>query len=64
MREGPVPDVQMTIQIAQDKVIAITPDPTPLQNHFGDTPIYGIVASPEMMDSDENDEWRRTDRKL
>lgn len=50
MREGPVSDVQMTIQIAQDKVIAITPDPTPLQNHFGDTPIYGIVASPEMMD--------------
>jgi hypothetical protein len=48
MREGPVPDVQMTIQIAQDKVIAISPDPTPLQNHFGDTPIYGIVASPEM----------------
>lgn len=50
MREGPVPDVQTTIQIAQDKVIAITPDPTPLQNHFGDTPIYGIVASSEMKD--------------
>lgn len=50
MREGPVPDVQTTIQIAQDKVIAITPDPTPLENHFGDTPIYGIVASSEMKD--------------
>jgi hypothetical protein len=49
MREGPVPNVQMTIQIAQDKVIAISPDPTPLQNHFGDTPIYGIVVSPEMI---------------
>jgi len=50
MREGQVPDVQMTIQIAQDKVIAISPDPTPLQNHFGDTPIYGIVVSPEMIE--------------
>jgi hypothetical protein len=48
MREGPVPGVQMTIQIAQDKVIAISPDPAPLQNHFGDTPIYGIVVSAEM----------------
>jgi hypothetical protein len=48
MREGPVPDVQTTIKIAQDKVIAITPDPAPLQNHFGDTPIYGIVAPAEM----------------
>ncbi|HET6779955.1 MAG TPA: hypothetical protein VFH09_02195 [Nitrososphaera sp.] len=48
MREGPVPNVQMTIEIAEDKVIAISPDPTPLQNHFGDTPIYGIVASPEV----------------
>jgi hypothetical protein len=48
MREGPVPNVQTTIEIAQDKVIAISPDPTPLQNHFGDTPIYGIVVSPEM----------------
>jgi hypothetical protein len=48
MREGPVPNVQTTIEIAEDKVIAISPDPTPLQNHFGDTPIYGIVASPEI----------------
>ncbi len=50
MREGPVQDVPMTIQIAQDKVIAISPDPTMLENHFGDTPIYGIVVSPEMIE--------------
>jgi hypothetical protein len=50
MREGPVPNVQTTIEVAQDKVIAISPDPTPLQNHFGDTPIYGIVVSPEMIE--------------
>src|SRR5918994_1696126 len=50
MREGPVPNVQTTIEIAQDKVIAITPDPAALENHFGDTPIYGIVISPEMIE--------------
>jgi hypothetical protein len=31
-------------------VIAIRPDPAALQNHFGDTPIYGIVISPEMIE--------------
>jgi hypothetical protein len=50
MREGPVPDVQTTIEIAQDKVIAISPDPAALENHFGDTPIYGLVVSPEMIE--------------
>jgi hypothetical protein len=50
MREGPVPNVPTTIQIAEDKVIAITPDPAALENHFGNTPIYGLVASPEMME--------------
>jgi hypothetical protein len=49
MREGPVPNVPMTIQIAQDKVIAISPDPAAVQNHFGDTPIRGIVISPQMI---------------
>jgi hypothetical protein len=42
--------VPTTIQIAEDKVIAITPDPAALENHFGNTPIYGLVASPEMME--------------
>ena len=50
LREGPVQDVQTTIEIAQDKVIAITPDPAAVENHFGDTPIYGIVVSPEMIE--------------
>jgi hypothetical protein len=49
MREGPVPNVPITIQIAQDKVIAITPDAATLENHFGNTPIYGIVVSPELI---------------
>ena len=34
MRESPVPNVPTTIEIAQDKVIAITPDPAALENHF------------------------------
>ncbi len=50
MREGPVPNVQTTIEIAQDKVIAISPDPAAVENHFGDTPIYGVVISPEMIE--------------
>jgi hypothetical protein len=49
MREGPVPNVPTTIEISQDRVIAISPDPATLENHFGDTPIYGIVISPEMI---------------
>jgi hypothetical protein len=50
MREGPVPNVPTTIEISQDRVIAISPDPAALENHFGDTPIYGIVISPEMIE--------------
>jgi hypothetical protein len=49
LREGPVPNVPIKIEIAQDKVIAISPDPAAVQNHFGNTPIYGIVISPEMI---------------
>jgi hypothetical protein len=50
LREGPVQNVRTTIEIAQDKVIAISPDPAAVENHFGDTPIYGIVISPEMIE--------------
>ena len=50
MREGPVPNVPTTIQIAQDTVIAISLDPAALDNHFGTEPIYGIVVSPEMIE--------------
>lgn len=50
MREGPVPNVETTIELAQDSVIAISLDPEALENHFGDEPIYGIVVSPEMLE--------------
>jgi hypothetical protein len=50
MREVPVPNVQTTIELAQDSVIAISLDPDALEDHFGDEPIYGIVVSPEMLE--------------
>jgi hypothetical protein len=50
MREGPVPNVETTIELTQDSVIAISLDPEALENHFGDEPIYGIVVSPEMLE--------------
>lgn len=50
MREGPVPNVPTAIQIAQDQVIAISPEASALENHFGTEPIYGIVVTPEMME--------------
>jgi hypothetical protein len=49
MREGPVPNVPTTIQIAQDNVIAISPEAAAIENHFGNTPIYGLLVSPEML---------------
>jgi hypothetical protein len=53
MREGPVPNTPMTIKIAQDKVIAITPDPAKTQNHFGNTPVYGVVGTAESRAQEE-----------
>jgi hypothetical protein len=57
MPEGPVQDVSTNIEIrpgllgeTQESVIAISLDPAALENHFGDTPIYGIVVSPEMIE--------------
>lgn len=38
MREGPVPNVPTTIQVAQDREIAILPEAGALDNHFGTTP--------------------------
>jgi hypothetical protein len=40
MREGQVSNAPTTIQIAQDQVIAISPEASALENHFGTTPIY------------------------
>lgn len=49
MREGPVTDIPSSITITGDKVISILLDPSKVSNHYGNTPIYGLV----MDDSEE-----------
>jgi hypothetical protein len=48
MREGPVNDVGTDITLS-NSTIAIEFDPESIDNHFGDTPIRGIIVTPEMI---------------
>ena len=48
MMQGPVADIPTSIRIMGDKVISIWLDPTKVENHYGNTPIYGLV-----MDTDK-----------
>ncbi|MGH9994366.1 MAG: hypothetical protein ACRD4J_03900 [Nitrososphaeraceae archaeon] len=43
MREGPVTDIPSSVTITGDKVISIWLDPSKINNHYGNTPIYGLV---------------------
>ena len=43
LKEGPVTDIPISIRIMGDKVISIWLDPSKVNNHFGNTPIYGTV---------------------
>ena len=43
LREGPVTDIPTSIEIIGDKVISIWLDPSTIDNHYGNTPVYGIV---------------------
>ena len=43
MREGPVTDIPSSITITGDKVISILLDPSKVSNHYGNTPVYGLV---------------------
>lgn len=43
MREGPVHDVPVSAEAKGSNVISIWLDPARLDNHFGDTPIYGTI---------------------
>jgi hypothetical protein len=43
MREGPVPNVPVSIKTMDNNVISIWADPTKLNNHFGNTSIFGII---------------------
>jgi hypothetical protein len=44
MRQGPVPDVPISIKAMDDNAVSIWFDPTKINNHFGNTPIFGVIA--------------------
>lgn len=46
MPEAPIVDVPTTIKVSGE-VISIFPDPSKVNQHFGNTPIYGAVLSEE-----------------
>ena len=43
MRQGPVPNVPVSIKAMNNNVISIWADPTKTNNHFGNTPIFGTI---------------------
>src|ERR671933_212777 len=46
MKEGPVTNVPTSIKVMNNRVISIMLDQSKLKNHFGNTPIYGVVFEP------------------
>jgi hypothetical protein len=44
MRQGPVSDVPISIKAMDSNAISIWVDPTKINNHFGNTPIFGTIA--------------------
>ena len=43
IRKGPVTDISTAIRIMGDKVISIWLDLSIIENHYSNTPIYGVV---------------------
>jgi hypothetical protein len=43
MRQGPVPDVPVSIKTMDNNTVSIWVDPTKVNNHFGNTPIFGTI---------------------
>jgi hypothetical protein len=43
LRDGPHSDVPARIEIMQDNAISVWLDPASVENHFGDTWIFGTV---------------------
>jgi len=43
MKQGPVTDVPMSIRAMDNNAISVWIDPTKIQNHFGNTPIFGTI---------------------
>jgi hypothetical protein len=62
LREGMVQDIPTTIKFMDDRVVSIWVDPAKVDNHFGDTPIYGTIArgdhGAQRMDSDSTS-WKK-----
>lgn len=56
LRAGPVTDIPTGITIMGDKVISIWLDPSKVDNHYGNTPIYGLVM--------DRDQGRQSSMKL
>src|ERR671922_1153537 len=54
MPDAPIADVPTTIKISGE-IISIFPDPSKVNEHFGNTPIYGVVASRAGNDIKQND---------
>ncbi len=47
MRDGPVSNVPTTWTINNNNTLAITMDPSKVNDHFGNTPIYGVESTPD-----------------
>lgn len=43
MRQGPVPDVPVSIKAMDNNAVNIWVDPTKINNHFGNTPVFGTI---------------------
>ena len=43
MKQGPVHDVPLSIKAMDNNAVSIWVDPTKIQNHFGNTPIFGTI---------------------
>ena len=44
MKDGPVDDVSISVKRIDNNVISLWADPTKVNNHFGNTPIFGTIA--------------------
>lgn len=47
MKDGPVSNVPTTWTINNNNTLAISMDPSKINNHFGVTPIYGVEQTPQ-----------------
>jgi hypothetical protein len=46
MRQRPVPNVPLSIKKMENNVISIWAEPAMINNHFGNTPIFGTIEKP------------------